>query len=135
MVHNNNVLYEINDIDLCDVMEYVNHRYRNGVNGVWMVHYKLLLVDLVIETYGAWSSNISWSCRYKWWKLQIIATNRNSVNDSKWMFSLMIPSLYSTCIPSICTNSLHERNVEHMNNSWSSHFMWWNIISFAMTVL
>jgi hypothetical protein len=102
-------------------MEYVNHRYRNDVNGVWMVHYKLLLVDLVIETYGAWSSNISWSCRYKWWKLQIMATNRNSVNDSKWMFSLMIPSLYSTCIPSICTNSLHERNV--LPNDLQSYYI------------
>ena len=49
-----------------------------------------------------------------------MATNRNSAND-----------LYSTCLPSICTNFLHERNVEHMNNSWSSHFLWWNIISYS----
>ena len=39
--------------------------------------------------------------------------------------------LYSTCLPSIWTNFLLERNVEHMNDSWSSHFLWWNIISYS----
>ena len=53
-------------------------------------------------------------------EVTIVNTNRNSAND---MIFLPNPNdlqsyyiVYSTCPPSICTNSLHERNVEHMNN-------------------